>query len=66
MRIPGVDGVRALWIVANNGGSESSDRKGTGCWPTSSVIVAATGLLDALDVGVKTGVPVEEEYPDGV
>lgn len=62
---PGVDGVRALRIVANDGRSESNDKKGTGCWRILSVIAAATGLLDALDVGVKTGEPLEEEYFEG-
>ncbi len=44
----------------------SRDRRGTGCSAISSVDAAATGLLDALDVGVKMGVPVEEEeYSEG-
>lgn len=63
--IPGVDGVRALRIVANDRLSKSNDQKGSGCWRILSVIVAATGLLDALDVGVKTGEPLEEEYFEG-
>ena len=51
--------------MSNDGISASSDQKGTGCSPILVVIAAATGLLDALEVGVKTGVPLEEEYSEG-
>lgn len=30
-----------------------------------SVMVVGTGLLETLDVGVKTGVPFDEEYSKG-
>lgn len=52
-------------IVGSDGISASNDRKGTDNSPILSVIVATIGLLDALDVGVKTGEPVDEEYPEG-
>lgn len=66
MRTPVVDAVGAPNIVANDGILASNDRNDIGWEPILFVIVAGTGLVDALDLGVKTGVPPDEESSEGV
>ena len=59
--ISNAEGIEAPPIMADDGFSAPNDRKGT-CWNmVFSIIVSGTGLLDTLDVGVKTGVPFDEE-----
>lgn len=65
VRISNVEGIEAPSIVANDGFSAPNERRGT-CWNMGfSIIVSGTGLLDTLDVGVKTGVPLDEEDSEG-